>query len=451
MIPLPRVVATAIPLSLLVACNDVPVEPAPAGLAVVRAPASAGVPGWSMADTIVVRAVDPSGLPRPGVAIIWSVREGGGSTVPAADTTDGDGLARAVWTLGSREGMNRLRASTLEGAHLDFQSSGEVFQAEQLASTGYMGCGLASGELRCWGFNFWANGQPASNRDMFGWYNFTPGLVDDTHDFVGIAASPYSAFYDAVCGVNSAGTVWCSGGSPPALIQAEGLPAVQGLVGASGRAGFCALAVSDSTPWCWRFGGVPRQESDSLRFLTLAMDGDFSHAIRVCGLLADSSTACWGPGPLGDGTMNSSTMPVLVSGGHHFAQVVVAATFACGRTSNGEVWCWGETVSGAPALVPALVRSGAFQIGAHARYGYALDGAGLTRWSGAGHSNPLTMQGLDGVGLLGFPDGHATCVLAVGGAVYCHDDMFNNSTGIYDYTYSPVQPVRHPLSPVVRR
>lgn len=451
MIPASQLVATATALSIVAACNDVPVEPAPSGLVLVQAAASVGVPGWELADTIIVRTVDASGLPRPGIAISWSVREGEGTVAPSADTTDGEGLARAVWTLGPREGMNRLRASTLEGAQLDFQSSGEVYQADQTASTWRMGCGLANGELRCWGFNFWANGAPVSNREVFGWYSNSPGLVDDSHALVSLAVSPYSAFYDAVCAVDLGGKVWCSGGLPPDMVQVEGLPAVHGLVGANERPGFCALAVSDSTPWCWQFGGAPEQQSVTMRFRALAMEGDYYREPRVCGLLVDSTAACWGPGPLGDGTTNASASPVLVAGGHRFAQVVVAGTFSCGRTRSGEVWCWGEPESGDPVLVPALVRSGAYEIAAHWRYGYALDGAGLTRWSGAGQANPMQMQGLDSARVVGFPDGHATCVLAAGGAVYCHDDMWNNSTGIYDYSYSPVQPVRPPVRSALRR
>ena len=113
---------------LLVGCSDQTTEPQPAGLVVAKAPSTVGAPGWELIDTLAVRAVDPSGTPRAGVAVAWSIRQGGGGIAPLDSATDANGYARAVWTLGSAAGVNQARASTLEGAAVDFEWMGQAYR-----------------------------------------------------------------------------------------------------------------------------------------------------------------------------------------------------------------------------------------------------------------------------------------------------------------------------------
>ncbi len=120
--------------ALALGCNDQPTEPGPTELVIVQAPSTVGAPGWELIDTLVVRAVDPSGQPRAGVKVTWAVRQGGGSIAPTADVTDADGYAKAVWTLGGRSGVNQVRARTVEGSQADFESTGEAFRADVVAS-----------------------------------------------------------------------------------------------------------------------------------------------------------------------------------------------------------------------------------------------------------------------------------------------------------------------------
>ncbi len=131
----------AAPITLVAACNDQPTEPGPPELVVVQAPSTVGAPGWELIDTLIVRAVDASGSPRAGVKVTWTVRQGGGSIAPTAETTDADGYAKAVWTLGSTSGVNKARANTLAGAQADFESTGEAFRADRLVSGWGIGCG----------------------------------------------------------------------------------------------------------------------------------------------------------------------------------------------------------------------------------------------------------------------------------------------------------------------
>jgi Regulator of Chromosome Condensation (RCC1) repeat protein len=430
---------------LLAGCNDPPAAPVPPGLVSVQAPSPVGVPGWALLDTLKVRAVDANGAPQPGVAVTWTVREGGGSIAPIGDATDTEGLAAAVWTLGDQAGPNTVRASTLEGAFVDFESSGEAFRVDRLASSIYMGCGLVSGAIWCWGEGFWVNGAPVSNMPRFGSFNLGPALVDNSRAFLDLAVGGNS-----ICAVDDQLAVWCANGSFPQLMRVDGLPPVQGIVGASLNSSYCATALSDSTAWCWQFGGLPAQVPASPAFTALSLElaGFSSGDVLVCGLRTDSTAACWGPSPLGDGTTDSSDTPVPVAGGHRFVEIAVGESFACGRTSDGSVWCWGKDydyqLPPVPdILTPVLAVTGASRIVAGWDDAQLLSAiSGIGRWRGAGFDGPTPLIGLEGLPVDRFANDDPYCVQLADDQVYCTEELFNNSTQVlYDY-YAPVQPVR---------
>lgn len=49
-----------------------------------------------------------------------------------------------------------------------------------------------------------------------------------------------------------------------------------------------------------------------------------------------------GSGQLGDGTITDRLTPVLVGGGHRFTMVRAGSNHTCGLTSAGIAWCWGH-------------------------------------------------------------------------------------------------------------
>lgn len=442
--PLPCAVVVA--ACALAACNDQPTGPAPATLEIVQAPSAVGAPGWELIDTLKVRAVDPEGQPLAGVRVIWDIRQGGGSVAAESDVTDADGISAAVWTLGAAGGLNGVRASVLEGGVAEFHATGEAFRVERLASRWGLGCGLVDGVIWCWGDDFWASGDPVSHNGEFGWSDYGPVRVEGGSGFVDLALG--GSFL--VCGLDAVGSVSCASQSARELAPVVGLPPVWRL--SNSRYPQCGLAVADSTPWCWgselqaaQLPGVP-----ALSDLSSHSSGGGPEL--ACGLRPDSTTICWGDGPLGDGSSGSSSTPVVVAGGHQFVELAVGSRFACGRASTGDVWCWGEDGSGQKVLTPSLVSTGSFVLGAEAQFAQVLTGpGGITRWERAGSSPVEHPGGVEAVPIDDFAaNGSISCMQTVDMQVYCFDEMFERSSVLGWHRYSPVQPLRR-ASPASNR
>jgi alpha-tubulin suppressor-like RCC1 family protein len=69
----------------------------------------------------------------------------------------------------------------------------------------------------------------------------------------------------------------------------------------------------------------------------------------TCGLKGDGDVYCWGQnvsGQLGDGSTTTRAAPVLVAGGHDFATLSLGTSNACARDTGGAYWCWGSNNSG---------------------------------------------------------------------------------------------------------
>lgn len=58
---------------------------------------------------------------------------------------------------------------------------------------------------------------------------------------------------------------------------------------------------------------------------------------------------CWGlgtSGQLGNGASATSNVPVKVTGGYSFVDVLVGYNSACGLTTTGQAYCWGDNAYG---------------------------------------------------------------------------------------------------------
>ena len=72
-----------------------------------------------------------------------------------------------------------------------------------------------------------------------------------------------------------------------------------------------------------------------------------------CGVRTDGAGLCWGSnrqGQLGRGGVPNlprlSAAPGLVVGGHTFQAIGVGGTHACGVTTVGDTFCWGQNFTG---------------------------------------------------------------------------------------------------------
>src|SRR5690606_16908952 len=82
--------------------------------------------GQPLPQPLVVEVVDSYGNPIAGTSVNWSIGPVGGNVTPSSGTTDANGRAQAVWTLGTKAGEPRL--TVMAG-----QSAVTVFTAAALA------------------------------------------------------------------------------------------------------------------------------------------------------------------------------------------------------------------------------------------------------------------------------------------------------------------------------
>lgn len=89
---------------------------------------------------------------------------------------------------------------------------------------------------------------------------------------------------------------------------------------------------------------VPVPVSGDLRFTSISAGWD-----HTCGITVDSKAYCWGRGRygrLGNGSAENSMMPAAVSGGLSFKSVDSGMAHTCGLTADGEAYCWGRGEDG---------------------------------------------------------------------------------------------------------
>lgn len=166
------------------------------------------------------------------------------------------------------------------------------------------------------------------------------------------------------CAVLHDGTLVCWGtvtgfvdGSPPAVVG-SGYTAVS-----LGDLYLCAVRVGGAVMCFGQDRGGQLGNASVMSTLQLApgvpVDG-LHDAVAVsagsyftCALRAGGSVVCWGEGPLGDGTADSSPTPVEVRGLPGPAkQIAVGSMHACALLADGTVACWGRR-QGALGLDPA--------------------------------------------------------------------------------------------------
>jgi hypothetical protein len=128
------VLAALIVTALLAGCSEktAPEAPQPAAIGTAASLPVNGVAGESLADSVRVRVTDSRGRPVSGVSVAFAVQGGGGAAAPGTSLTDGDGVARTRWTLGTSAGANVLAATVAGLSPLYLAVTGEPGPVTQI-------------------------------------------------------------------------------------------------------------------------------------------------------------------------------------------------------------------------------------------------------------------------------------------------------------------------------
>lgn len=296
-----------------------------------------------------------------------------------------------------------------------------VGDAVSLALGDEHSCAVRStGELVCWGSNF--GGQLGNGT---GTDSPTPVTVSAL-----AGAAGASAGYAHTCAVRSNGTVSCWGSA----VEAE-------------TPGPLGVGIQSATPIsASNLSGVTYLGAQSSR--------------QICAVTDTAEIACWGRGPLGDGSTESSGTPVTAAGfivGITGAvRVASGGAHTCALRGTGEVACWGYGGDGqlgngangdSTTWVPVSGIPGQSLTTPHEDYavdlatGYrhscavrasgkvACWGANVVGQLGDGtvspSSTPVEVLGLDDAVMVA-AGGSSTCALREGGEVACWG---SNSSG----------------------
>ncbi len=80
------------------------------GVVIVSGNNQVAAPGTTLPDPLIVEVVDGDGNPVVGAAVTWVVTAGLGTVAPGTGTTDAEGRASTIWTLGAAAVTNTLQA-----------------------------------------------------------------------------------------------------------------------------------------------------------------------------------------------------------------------------------------------------------------------------------------------------------------------------------------------------
>ena len=120
------------------ACSDNNNSVAPSATAVTVVAATNGqtaVVGTALAQPVGVLVVDQNGAPLPNATVTWTIESGAGSVASSTSTTDANGNATVVWTMGTIAGTDSLEASIAAGANAFIAATATAGPASQLTIT----------------------------------------------------------------------------------------------------------------------------------------------------------------------------------------------------------------------------------------------------------------------------------------------------------------------------
>ena len=242
----------------------------------------------------------------------------------------------------------------------------------------YETCALDSaGSAYCWGYN--AYGQLGDGNTSA---SSVPVAVDTSGVLAGKTLTKISAGDDNTCALDSTGAAYCWGynGSGalgdgtttsslvPVAVDTNGVLAGKTLTQMSaGDGGFACALDSSGAAYCWGYNPYGALGDGTTNSSSVPVAVDTSGVLAgktltrisangddTCALDGAGAAYCWGGssvGALGDGTTTSSTVPVAVNtsgvlAGKTLTQISVGDGDACALDSAGAVYCWGGNFYG---------------------------------------------------------------------------------------------------------
>lgn len=147
------------------------------------------------------------------------------------------------------------------------------------------------------------------------------------------------------------------------------IPAARALSSGAAAQHQCAISTGGAM-FCWGSNssgqlGDGTGNSSNVPVATIAAADDAIQVVtgaeHTCALYTNGSAQCWGlndAGQLGNGTETPYEVPAtVVSGGLNFAKLAASVNSTCGITTGGAAYCWG-VMNGGYTLVPTLVPGG---------------------------------------------------------------------------------------------
>lgn len=306
-------------------------------------------------------------------------------------------------------------------------------------------CALTTaGSVKCWGGD-----NSAAQGNGYGESSLTPVDVATLTNGISTIAAGANHF----CAATVSGEVTCWGanyfGERGIAINSNPFPAVVSqVVGATdtapGGSHTCALLGTRGIT-CWGSNQSGQLGSDSAGFHNVAerVAGLGGRAISVaaaddssCALLASGDVQCWG---LTDGGAAARGSPEFVLGlGAGVTSIVAGGLYACAIVANGGVRCWGE---GDRLAVEIANLAGIRSIAVNNQFGCAVTASrGVKCWgqndygnlgngTTVGSPSAVEVRGLDrGVDAVAAGYGHA-CALMSTGRVKCWGGNDNGQLG----------------------
>lgn len=225
-----------------------------------------------------------------------------------------------------------------------------------VAATGSTTCALReSGALACWGNNAYGQVGDDSTNDRN-----TPVLIS-TDSWLDVAVGT-----GHVCAIRSDGTIACWGNNEngelgngtlaPHRVPMPIAGATKFRAVTVGNAMTCAISEGNEL-YCWGLNDrdVFSASTPSQSTMPVPIGGEQWNQIAIgysvgCGITMAGALRCWGNnshGQVGDGTQFDRTAPTAVNVPDlAWVQVSVAARTACARSSDGRVFCWGDSTMG---------------------------------------------------------------------------------------------------------